>query len=345
VRRWGATALGLAGVVSLLSACGASTAAPGASHDGAARRFLSHYALRDGRVVRLDQGGDTVSEGQAYGMLIAAAVGDRTAFARIWRWTKAKLGRPDGLFAWHWAGGRVVDPQAASDADLEIARALLVAGCRFGDPSLRRQGIGVGRAVLTHDTARRGRQLILAAGPWATGSPVTVNPSYLDPALLDALGRLTGDRRFGELADGTAGAIAAVSHPLPPDWATVDDQGAVTPSGPPGRRVPATYGFDAPRAIVWSAVASRAVGRRLAARAWPALKARATGEPLAAVAAAAAATAAGDRSARDRLLARADQLQAASPTYYGTAWAALGRLLLTSDRLSICLSHDPRSTT
>jgi endoglucanase len=336
--------VGLA-IVSLLSACGATSTAPGAGRDDAARRFLSRYALRDGRVARLDQGGDTVSEGQAYGMLIAAAVGDRMAFARIWRWTRAKLGRPDGLFAWHWAGGSVVDPQAASDADLEIARALLVAGCRFGDASLRRQGIGVGRAVLTHETARRGRRLILAAGPWATGNPITINPSYLDPAVLDALERLTGDRRFGDLADGTAGAIAAVSHPLPPDWATVDQQGTVTPSGPPGRRIPATYGFDAPRAIVWSAVAGRAAWRRLAARAWPALKDRATPEPLAAVAAAAAAAAAGDRSARDRLLAGADRLQAGAPTYYGTAWAALGRLLLTSDRLSICSSPDHRSTT
>ena len=333
-------------LVTLLAACGsASTAAPGTGRDGVARRFLSRYALPDGRVVRHDQGGDTVSEGQAYGMLIAAAIGDRDRFGRIWRWTKTHLGRPDGLFAWHWAGGRVVDPQAASDADLEIARALLVAGCRFGDASLGRRAVAVGRAVLAHETAQRGRRLILAAGPWATGSPITVNPSYLDPALLDALGRLTGDRRFGDLVDGTAGAIAAVSHPLPPDWATVDEQGAVTPSGPPGQRVPATYGFDAPRAIVWSAVADRAAGRRLAARAWPALKDRVTAEPLAAVAAAAAAAAAGDRGARDRLLAQADRLQAGAPTYYGTAWAALGRLLLTSDRLSICLSPDHRSTT
>jgi endoglucanase len=333
-------------LVTLLGACGgASTTAPGNGRDAVALRFLSRYALPDGRVVRRDQGGDTVSEGQAYGMLIAAAIGDRSAFTRIWRWTKGQLERPDGLFAWHWTGGRVVDPQAASDADLEIARALLVAGCRFGDASLQRRGVAVGRAVLARETAQRGRRLVLAAGPWATGNPITVNPSYLDPALLDALARLTGDRRFGDLAGGTAAAIAAVSDPLPPDWATIDEQGAVTPSGPPGRRVPATYGFDAPRAVVWAAVAPRAAGRRLAARAWPALRGRATTEPLAAVAAAAAAAAAGDRSARDRLLARADRLQAGAPTYYGTAWAALGRLLLTSDRLSICSSPDHRSTT
>ena len=41
----------------------------------AARHFLNRYVTPDGRVSRLDQGGDTVGEGQAYGMLLAAAVG------------------------------------------------------------------------------------------------------------------------------------------------------------------------------------------------------------------------------------------------------------------------------
>jgi endoglucanase len=37
----------------------------------AGRDFLDHYVEGDGRVVRRDEGGDVVSEGQAYGMLIA----------------------------------------------------------------------------------------------------------------------------------------------------------------------------------------------------------------------------------------------------------------------------------
>ena len=42
----------------------------------ATERFLDAYVDPDGRVVRRDQGGDTVSEGQAYALLLATAVGD-----------------------------------------------------------------------------------------------------------------------------------------------------------------------------------------------------------------------------------------------------------------------------
>ena len=50
------------------------------SHRGiAAQRFLRRYVMPDGRVSRIDQGGDTVGEGQAYGMLMAAAIGDESA--------------------------------------------------------------------------------------------------------------------------------------------------------------------------------------------------------------------------------------------------------------------------
>jgi hypothetical protein len=58
--------------------------------------------------------------------------------------------------------------------------------------------------------------------------------------------------------------------------------------------------------------------------------------PVALVAAAAAAKAAGDRGATGRLLSAADALDARTPTYYGAAWAALGRLLLTTKRLQPC---------
>lgn len=63
--------------------------------------FFSSYVDASGRVVRKDQGGDTVSEGQGYALLLAAAVGDRARFSSVWTWTKAHLQRQDGLLAWH----------------------------------------------------------------------------------------------------------------------------------------------------------------------------------------------------------------------------------------------------
>src|SRR5262245_23564514 len=79
------------------------------------RAFLDEYVEPDGRVVRRDEGGDVVSEGQAYGMLIAVAIGDETRFRSIWGWTKAHLRRTDGLLAWRWADGSVTDVNSAAD--------------------------------------------------------------------------------------------------------------------------------------------------------------------------------------------------------------------------------------
>jgi len=55
------------------------------------RAFLDRYEDPDGRVVRRDQGGDTVSEGQAYGMLIAVGVRDQVRFDRAWTWSRRHL--------------------------------------------------------------------------------------------------------------------------------------------------------------------------------------------------------------------------------------------------------------
>jgi hypothetical protein len=93
-------------------------------------------------------------------------------------------------------------------------------------------------------------------------------------------------------------------------------------------------------------------GRKIAARAWPAFEGRApedipvewdlsgepTGEtehPTALVAAAGAAAAAGDDAAKSRLLDAAEALDRRTPTYYGSAWVALGRIMLDT-RLLDC---------
>ena len=76
--------------------------------------FLDAYVDPDGRVVRRDQGGDTVSEGQAYALLIAVALGDRERFTAVWTWTRDHLQRPDKLLSWRWTDGAVVDANSAT---------------------------------------------------------------------------------------------------------------------------------------------------------------------------------------------------------------------------------------
>ncbi|MGH9084316.1 MAG: glycosyl hydrolase family 8, partial [Acidimicrobiales bacterium] len=111
---------------------------PGLEQDG--RRFVSSYVDDDGRVVRHDHGGDTVSEGQAYGMLVAVALRDRPTFDAVWRWTEVNLQRPDGLLSWRWEDGEVVGEEPAADADLDAAWALALAADLWPDGRYREAG-------------------------------------------------------------------------------------------------------------------------------------------------------------------------------------------------------------
>ena len=325
----------------------------GSSATAAARSFLRTYVDPDGRVVRRDQGGDTVSEGQAYALLLAEAAGERDTFARIWSWTRSHLQEPNGLFAFRAnPDGTVADPQPASDADLLIAWALV----RAGGPQAadyHREGISIANAVLAHETARRGDTLMLAAGPWATGEPVTLDPSYWAPAAFEQLAQFTGDIRWRDLDNGTirlSTELTSDGQALPPDWARVDKTTPVPTAAPNQSSRFIQYGLDAQRLPVWLATSCDPRGPRLAARLDPLLLAREDALALTpdgqiidqqtnatpVVGAAAAAQAAGNDARRDSLLAEATRLNQQHPTYYGSAWLALGRTLLTTDLLGGC---------
>jgi endoglucanase len=357
-------ALALAGVaVFVAAACGgsddsepATTAERESPADAAGRRFLDKYVAADGRVQRLDEGGDTVGEGQAYGMLIAAGVEDEERFDAIWQWTKDNMRRPDGLISFLWRDGRVEDPEPASDADVDAVRALLAAACRFDRPALRDEALELATAILTHETATFQGAPMLVAGPWARKDPVTVNPSYFSPATFAALDEATGDGRWGSVS-ASSRSVTEILMPepgrLPPDWARIEG-GEPVPSGPPNQpEAPPQYGFDAVRTLVRMAEDPDPAGRQIAADAWPAFEGRQpddirvehdlsgkptgdTAHPVGLVAAAGAADAAGQADARGRLLDAADELDRQTPTYYGAAWVALGRLMLETDTLDSC---------
>jgi endo-1,4-beta-D-glucanase Y len=348
--------------VLLLAGCGGSSSAqdvttpPHTQAVAAAEYFLNRYVMPNGRVVRIDQGGDTVGEGQAYGMLLAAAIGDSHRFNTIWQWTQNNIRRPDGLLSFHWSHGHVVDPQAASDADLDASRALLVAACRFHEPSLRQQGIQLGNAIMHVEVGTWQGEPVLTAGPWAVNAPITIDPSYFSPATYAMLRAATGDGAWSSLGASSRSITSTLmSGPrrLPPDWARLEGNRPVpigTPSNPSSQPL---FGFDAVRTLVRMAEDPNPAGREIAARAWPVfaganptklvvehtLTGRPIGNilhPVVLVAAAGAADAAGQYGARDGLLDEAEALDRRSPTYYGAAWVALGRILLTTKLLDGC---------
>jgi endoglucanase len=336
--------------------CGSSPAAPAAARRPASS-FLSGYEQPDGQMVRRDQGSDTVSEGQAYGMLLAEVSGNLAAFRRIWAWTRRHLQLRSGLLAFHAdAAGRVIGREPASDADLIIAWALL----RYrgtGAAGYHRQGRRVAAAILAGEVTRTpGGTPVLTAGPWATGRPASLDPSYWSLAALQGIAQLTGQPEWRSLAAGAVAVTRELTRGgrlLPPDWAKLTAAGAVQPEpAPDGSQPQPQYGPDAQRTVVWLAASCSPRARALAGRWWPLLRPgdraqalslrlngtvlNAAAAPLALVAAAAAAKAAGHVPAARQLLQRAAAQQRRQPSYYGGAWLALGRALLTSRALGTC---------
>ena len=322
----------------------------------ATQYFLAHYELPDGRVVRRDQGGDTVSEGEAYAMLLSVAAGDRPRFDSAWAWTRSHLLEPSGLLAWHWADGRITGIEPAADADVDAAYALELAARRFGERADLGPARTMAAAIVRDETLAAPAGRVLVAGPWAVGPPAYVNPSYAAPAELAALGDLADPQGFAALAEGTRALVAGVLAVdiLPPDWVQLAT-GPPSAVAPPGHGPVDRYGFDAARLPVRWAASCDDADRHTVAALWPPLERAArqdrptvdlalTGRrstaavhsPVGLVAAAAAGWAAGRTGAARQLLDRAEATNRVRPTYYASAWVALGRVLLETARLGTC---------
>lgn len=319
-----------------------------------ANTFLDDW-VEDGRVVRHDEGGDTVSEGQAYGLFAAVIAEDEESFDEIWDWTTTELVRSDGLMAWRWDDGAVVDDEPATDADLDAARALVLAGDRFDRADLHEEGVELATVIADRLTVETALGRILLPGLWAADrEPYAYNPSYASPVAFDVLFAATGDPRWAELQAGSAAVTAEIltATDLPPDWAQVHADGLIEPMpGPLGEGDPVQYAFDAPRLMLRYAESCAPADVALAGLPFATLDREQEvssrldlgggslsdeQSPLGLTARAAAAQASGDATASTTDLERAAQLGAEYPTYYGSAWIMLATAMLSGDSLGGC---------
>jgi endoglucanase len=309
-----------------------------------------------GAVIRRDQGGDVVSEGQGYALLLAYAVGNHQLFATIWDWTRDHLQQEDGLFAYHWRSGQVLDSQPAADADTQIAWALVLAGDAWSVSSYTTAARRVASAIAEKEIGYDDEgNPTLAAGPWALaeGQALQVEPGYWTFPADAALAELTGDRRWEQLASADAAHLAAITEDgadLAPDWATLGNGTAPEPAAAPQTSAPPAAGQDGLRAFLWTACTPST--HPIARRWWRAIASTAELGPLTRsldgapgatgpsalsfVAAAAVAQVAGEDDRTAALLRLADRTASEHSTYYGDAWNALGHVLLTTDLIPGC---------
>lgn len=225
-----------------------------------------------GRVIDAPQGEASHSEGQGYGMLIAAEVGDGPAFRRMADWTESNLAiRPDNLLAWRWqpnVPGRVADPNNASDGDLFYAWALVRGSQRFAEPRWLDRATDIAMDLAEKCVATRpdrpGTPILLPAEiGFVSEQGVTVNPSYMMPRAMREVADATGVRLLSDCAEGGLDLMAQIANvQLVPDWVTI------TPSGMRSDdRFSANMGYEAMRVplfLAWSGERGHPALRRAA---------------------------------------------------------------------------------
>ncbi|MFP4351411.1 MAG: glycosyl hydrolase family 8 [Puniceicoccaceae bacterium] len=211
------------------------TASRNASGKGSWVEFKKQYVTPEGRVVDDANGGISHSEGQGYGMILAAANRDLAAFSVIWDWTRRNLGvREDGLFAWKWdpaaKGNPVTDPNNATDGDLLIAWALQRGGELWRNEKYIEEAKSIARTIRTSLIADSptGPLLLPGRAGFTRDEGVVVNPSYwVFPAFLD-LHRIDPSHLWKDLyLSGIRLARTARfgEWDLPPDWLLVTRSG------------------------------------------------------------------------------------------------------------------------
>jgi cellulose synthase/poly-beta-1,6-N-acetylglucosamine synthase-like glycosyltransferase/endo-1,4-beta-D-glucanase Y len=144
--------------------------------------FYKQIYIREGRVVSLDEQGTTTSEGQGYAMLRAVWSNDRKTFEEVWRWTQRNLQiRNDKLFAWKWKG-KVLSLDAATDADTDIALALILASRRFDHPAFEQEALAILYSIWNLEILHLDDHSYVTAGNWAIYEEYpTIHVAYLAP--------------------------------------------------------------------------------------------------------------------------------------------------------------------
>jgi len=253
--------VGLAAVLTLIAACADRRDPQSAFLEDAWAEYLTLYVHPDGYVLDPDRdAGSVTSEGQGYAMLRAVWERDEPTFRRLAAWTRAHLQRSDGLHSWLWTprdGGRIVDENTATDGDMEIAWALLMAADVFGDPADRAHGARIVRAVRTASGLpvrdKDGTTLWFpAAGNWAVDERIA-NLSYFVPyahpwfAAVDPGGNWDQVTELGY--DILQRWLEVPAHSLPPAFFTLTQNGEPE-ALPPTTELEVQFSFDAVR-LFW----------------------------------------------------------------------------------------------
>lgn len=227
--------------------------------------FAARFVAPNGRLRDTANGDMSHSEGQGYGMLLAFMAGHIGDFERIWHFAHTELQlRDDGLLAWSWeeaAIPHVTDANNASDGDILVAYALILAGSAWERADLYAEGTALMAAIRAHlIIAHPEFGPVLKPGKFGfDGEGLVVNPSYwIDEAFLTFAAIDPAGPWLDLIASGEALLAAARARGFenPPDWVLLPLNGGLREAPEKSSK----FGFNALRVPLYQIRAGRMPG-------------------------------------------------------------------------------------
>ncbi len=204
-------------------------------------RWKVNFVRNNNQIVAPEQQNAITSEAMGYGMMIAAAMGDKAAFDQFYGYVRGQLS--NGLM--NWKNG---SSGSASDGDIDIAYALLMANVQWPSGGYKSPGDSMAAAILSQDIVSN---VIRGGSQFQTSQ---FNPSYFSPAAFRAFGSsFSGALTTNNNMVNTN--VSANTNGIPTDWGN-PSSGA--PSGPGSAQVTSditdgdngAMGYDAAR-VPW----------------------------------------------------------------------------------------------
>ena len=176
----------------------------------------------------------TISEGIGYGMLITAYYGDKERFDKLFEFYKSKrTKKAHNLMGWRVTCDSVIDPGSATDGDIDVAFALIVAHSQWGGEYLKEAKNIISILKEHYFVNCNGVYTMKPGGHWG-GCDLT-DISYYAPAYFRVFADITKDSFWDTAADHSYTILhngANESTGLVPDWQSYDGiPGGDPPSG------------------------------------------------------------------------------------------------------------------
>lgn len=185
----------------------------------------------------------TVSESMGYGMLLTVAQDDRLEFDGLWAYYQLAANQ-NGLMHWLRHGCDAhretiyeeYPDDAASDADLDVAMALIMADCKWGGETYAPAARELLKAISDHEIIVEEESTVLLPGDnaWFVGQGGTcINPSYSTPAYYRVFADFVTDEgeqeKWTTLTHDTYAMLSANQNPntgLLSNWSSLSGEQA-----------------------------------------------------------------------------------------------------------------------